>query len=90
MSDIERAFFYMPLEHAEDTQIQQLSIEKFEELVEQAEPVCKPLCESFLDYAIRHKVIIDRFGHYPHRNHALNRPTTPEEEAFLQEEGSSF
>ena len=33
---------------------------------------------------------IDRFGRFPHRNAVLGRASTPEEEAFLQEPGSSF
>lgn len=38
----------------------------------------------------RHKDIIARFGRYPHRNAILGRPSTPEEEAFLKEPGSSL
>jgi uncharacterized protein (DUF924 family) len=34
--------------------------------------------------------VIDRFGRFPHRNAVLGRPSTPEEEAFLKEPGSSF
>jgi uncharacterized protein (DUF924 family) len=34
-------------------------------------------------YELRHKRIIDRFGRYPHRNAALGRISTPEEQAFL-------
>ena len=45
---------------------------------------------NFLDYAKRHKVIIDRFGRFPHRNAILGRVSTPEEVAFLREPGSSF
>ena len=43
---------------------------------------------QFADYTIRQ--IIERFGRYPHRNAILNRESTPEELAFLQEPGSSF
>lgn len=43
-----------------------------------------------LDFELRHKAIIDRFGRYPHRNAILGRPSTPEETAFLDEPGSSF
>ena len=42
------------------------------------------------DYELRHKLIIDRFGRYPHRNQVLNRPSTPEELEFLKTPGSSF
>jgi uncharacterized protein (DUF924 family) len=42
------------------------------------------------DFEIRHKVIIDRFGRYPHRNAILGRESTPEEMEFLKQPGSSF
>jgi uncharacterized protein (DUF924 family) len=43
-----------------------------------------------LDFEMRHKAIIDRFGLYPHRNEALGRASTPEELEFLGQPGSSF
>ncbi|MDH3595660.1 MAG: DUF924 domain-containing protein, partial [Rhodospirillales bacterium] len=41
-------------------------------------------------YAVRHRDVVARFGRFPHRNAALGRETTPEEQAFLKEPGSSF
>jgi uncharacterized protein (DUF924 family) len=46
--------------------------------------------EAFLNFELKHKVIIDRFGRYPHRNAILGRQSTPEEEEFLTQPGSSF
>jgi uncharacterized protein (DUF924 family) len=43
-----------------------------------------------LDFELRHKAIIDRFGRYPHRNEILGRASTPEEVEFLKQPGSSF
>lgn len=43
-----------------------------------------------LDFELRHKAIIDRFGRYPHRNAILGRETTPEEAEFLTQPGSRF
>ncbi len=43
-----------------------------------------------LDFEIRHKEIIERFGRYPHRNEILGRESTAEEEVFLKQPGSSF
>ncbi|MGB5855410.1 MAG: DUF924 family protein, partial [Oceanisphaera sp.] len=37
-----------------------------------------------------HKDIIARFGRYPHRNAILDRESSTEEAAFLQQPGSSF
>ena len=45
---------------------------------------------SNYDFELRHKAIIDRFGRYPHRNRILGRLSTPEEEDFLKQPGSSF
>ena len=49
-----------------------------------------PGLEQNLDFERRHKVIIDRFGRYPHRNAILGRASTPEELEFLAQPGSSF
>jgi uncharacterized protein (DUF924 family) len=86
----ERAFFYLPLEHAEDLRMQERSVEMFESLLSAATPEWREVGQGFLDYAIRHRDIIARFGRFPHRNDVLGRPSTPEETAFLKEPGSSF
>ncbi|HLV59924.1 MAG TPA: DUF924 family protein [Fredinandcohnia sp.] len=87
---IERSFFYLPLEHAEDAALQARSVALYRALAEAAPEAVRARYASFLDYAIRHQVIIDRFGRFPHRNAILGRQSTPEEEAFLLEPGSSF
>jgi uncharacterized protein (DUF924 family) len=76
----ERSFFYLPLEHAEDRELQALSVKLYEALGH----------ETYLDYARRHRAIIDRFGRFPHRNEALGRPSTAEEADFLTQPESSF
>jgi uncharacterized protein (DUF924 family) len=76
----ERAFVYMPFQHAEDAAEQGRSIELYTALG----------IPSNLDFARRHKAIIDRFGRFPHRNAVLGRASTKEEAAFLKEPGSSF
>jgi uncharacterized protein (DUF924 family) len=70
--------------------LQQRSVAAFTELLRQAPAPLRALCRSFLDYAERHRAIIERFGRFPHRNSSLSRPSTAEEEAFLREPGSSF
>jgi uncharacterized protein (DUF924 family) len=77
---VERRFLYLPFEHSEDPNVQARSVALFATL---------GLAEA-LDYAIRHKVIIDRFGRYPHRNAILGRVSSAEEIAFLATPGSSF
>ena len=76
----ERKFLYMPFEHSENPAEQARSIELFGTLENELD----------LDYARRHKEIIDRFGRFPHRNAALGRTSSPEEIEFIKEPGSSF
>jgi uncharacterized protein (DUF924 family) len=90
LSLTERAFFYLPLEHTEDLPMQERSVEVFRGLLAEAPPEWQEVGRDFLDYAIRHRDIIARFGRFPHRNQVLGRPSTSQEEAFLKEPGSSF
>jgi uncharacterized protein (DUF924 family) len=76
----ERLFLYLPFEHSEDTADQARSVELFASLDD----------PELLRYAVAHKVIIERFGRFPHRNVILGRRSTPEEEEFLKEPGSAF
>ena len=41
-------------------------------------------------FEIKHKVIIDRFERYPHRNEILGRTSSAEEIEFLTQPNSSF
>lgn len=77
----QRLFLYLPLEHSEDLADQERSVQLIGTLDEVPE---------WRDYAIRHRDIVARFGRFPHRNAALGRVSTPEEEAFLTQPGSSF
>jgi uncharacterized protein (DUF924 family) len=43
-----------------------------------------------LEFELKHKKIVDRFGRYPHRNTILGRTSSAEELVFLQEPNSSF
>jgi uncharacterized protein (DUF924 family) len=83
----ERVFLYLPLEHAEDLAAQELSVERFRALAAEAPERARALFDEFLDYAVRHRDVIARFGRFPHRNPALARASTPEELAFVEREG---
>jgi uncharacterized protein (DUF924 family) len=87
---VARAFFYLPLEHSEELEHQERSVELFHALRGQAPAEQSASFESFLDYAIRHHDIIVRFGRFPHRNRMLARESTLEEIEFLKQPGSSF
>lgn len=87
---IERVFFYMPMEHAESLPVQDESVHRFEALLAEVDEPARPAFENFLDYARAHRDVVLRFGRFPHRNAILGRESTPEEAAFLLEDGSSF
>lgn len=89
---IERSFFYMPLMHSEDFEMQQLSMKKFSELAEKEvpDPDLHELLLESKKYAKHHFNIIERFGRFPHRNQFFGRESTPQEEEFLKQPGSSF
>ncbi len=87
---IERVFFYLPFEHSEDGKDQERSIELYKKLAAEVPDQWRESFDGYLDFAIRHKTIIDRFGRFPHRNAILGRESTAEEIEFLQEPGSGF
>ena len=80
LEPLEKAFLYMPFMHSESLLIQDQSVRLFENLGN----------ENNLDYAIKHREVIQRFGRFPHRNSILDRPSTVEETEFLKQPGSSF
>ncbi|MDE1462650.1 DUF924 family protein [Spartinivicinus poritis] len=76
----QRAFLYMPYMHSESLVIHEQAVKLFSQSG----------LESNLTFELEHKVIIERFGRYPHRNQIVGRQSTPEELAFLKQPGSSF
>ena len=76
LSDVQKLFAYIPFEHSEDMADQ-------EEAVRLIEPLGPGGENSYGDYARRHRDVIERFGRFPHRNAALGRETTAEEQRYL-------
>lgn len=76
----QRQFLYMPLQHSEDREDQELSVKLNATLG----------IDDVLKFAHAHKDIIDRFGRFPHRNAMLGRESTAEETEFLTQPGTSF
>ncbi len=72
-----RFFFYMPFEHSEAIADQDRAVGLFTALGNQ----------DLLGYANAHRDAIVRFGRFPHRNAALGRDNTPEEQAWLDAGG---
>lgn len=80
-----RAFVYMPFEHAEGIAMQDESVRLFTRLA-----AAFPEIGSMLEFALKHRAVIERFGRFPHRNAILGRHSTAEESAFLAGPGSRF
>lgn len=87
---IERTFYYLPFEHSESLGDQARSVELFRGLAGETPPEFRAFTRDALDYAERHRAIVERFGRFPHRNALLDRTTTAEEGEFLKQPGSSF
>ena len=83
LSEPERVFFYLPLEHSEDAGDQARAVELMAALHLNARPGYEDYTLTILDYAKRHRDVIREFGRFPHRNALLGRSTTVEEQAFL-------
>jgi uncharacterized protein (DUF924 family) len=91
LSPVERWFLYLPLMHAEDRGLQERSVALFEALARGASaPDVREALAGAADYARRHRDVIDRFGRFPHRNRALGRVSTSQENAYLAQPGSGF
>ncbi|MSP02433.1 MAG: DUF924 domain-containing protein [Acetobacteraceae bacterium] len=83
LTPFERMFVYLPFEHAESMADQDRSVRLFAQLTE-------ALGAETVDYARRHRDVIETYGRFPHRNAALGRINTAAEEEYLQRPGSGF
>jgi uncharacterized protein (DUF924 family) len=72
-----RGFFYLPFEHSENLADQERGMALYKAIGD----------ADGLKWAEIHADIIRRFGRFPHRNAALGRATTPEEQKFLDDGG---
>jgi uncharacterized protein (DUF924 family) len=43
-----------------------------------------------IDFEVKHKKIIEKFGRYPYRNKVLGRVSTDKEIEFLKQKGIGF
>ncbi|MCC5808783.1 MAG: DUF924 domain-containing protein [Ectothiorhodospiraceae bacterium] len=90
LAPIQRVFLYLPLEHAEDLDMQDRSVERFRELEQQVPQQQAKAFAGFTDYAERHRDVIRDFGRFPHRNAILGRTSSPAEQEYLARPGSGF
>ena len=71
-----RPFFYLPFMHSEALEDQERSV-----------ALNAALDANTQRFALLHRDIVARFGRFPHRNAALGRASTPDEQRFLDEGG---
>lgn len=87
---VERLFFYMPLQHAESTDVQEESVSAYKRLIAECPPELRSTFEAALESAEEHRALIRHFGRFPHRNKVLGRDNTTEEEAYLKKSAELF
>ena len=83
LTPIQRAFFYMPLQHAESRKVQKKSVEIFSRLSGAVSATYKETFETIAQFAELHADIVEQFGRFPHRNTLLKRKNSPQEDEYL-------
>ena len=76
----QRNFLYMPFMHSESLIIHDVAVELYTQNGSQYS----------LEFELKHRDIIQKFGRYPHRNSILGRTSTQAELEFLTQANSSF
>ena len=77
-------YLYLPLEHCEELAVQNQCVALFEAL---ANEMGDPQFAGFTRYAVAHQDVIAKFDRFPHRNAVLDRSSSAEELAYLEEHG---
>ena len=81
---VEKLFAYMPFEHSENKSDQARCVDLFQNIDDHDSK------SEWIDYAVEHKIIIDQFGRFPHRNEILGRESTKDEIAWLEHSDQRF
>lgn len=90
LTPIQRAFFYMPLQHAESRKVQKKSREIYKRLADAVSATYRETFETIAQFADLHADIVEQFGRFPHRNTILNRENSPEEDEYLAGDAPTF
>ena len=80
---VERMFLYMPFQHTEDPERQDESVRVWKALAASVDGELAEFFEGSVGHAREHQEVVHRFGRFPHRNAALGRVPTPEEQQYL-------
>ena len=90
LTPIQRAFFYMPLQHTESRKVQAKSVAIYNKLAEAVSPTYQETFLTIAQFAELHHDIVERFGRFPHRNMVMERDNTPEEDEYLTSDSPDF
>ena len=90
LSVVERAFWYMPFQHAEDLAVQRESVRLYKALLDDSPAPFIPFARNTCEFAVLHCEIVERFGRFPHRNELLGRSSTEQEKDYLDGGGHRF
>jgi uncharacterized protein (DUF924 family) len=90
LTPAERVFLYLPFEHSEVLEDQELSVALYDRLAQEAPPSLAAIMAYYLDYARRHHRVVARYGRFPDRNEVYGRPSRPEELEFLASDAAPF
>lgn len=94
LSNPYRMWFYLPLMHSENVEDHKLFdgiLKEFSnDLAAAKEDEGMKQADNLRQFESMHRKIIDQWGRYPHRNKAVGRETTREEEWWLNEGGATF
>ena len=85
----QRAFFYMPFEHAEHITAQHTAVGLFAKLRDEVPASAREIFGNNLRFAHQHRDILLRFGRFPHRNPVLGRESSAAEIDFVAQ-GDGF
>ena len=85
-----RIFLYHPLHHSESLEEQNLGVALLEKLAARLDDEWQPYVEQSVKGFSGHRDIVARFGRFPHRNVTLGRPSTAQEQAFLDSGAENF
>lgn len=90
LSPLKRWFFYMPLEHSENLADQEHCVALLKNLLKETDDIYGPAIEGALEFARKHREVVEKYGRFPHRNAQLGRTSTKAEKDYLAKPGSGF
>lgn len=79
------SFLLHPYHHAETLALQDLCVAGYEALMARTSTEWHAQTQSHLEYAVKHRKVIEQFGRFPHRNAVLGRESTEQESRYLEE-----